>query len=152
MTPEERAEKIVNRFHGMTFSGGLGTEWLKSIVAAEIKAAVEEALARRDLEQFGESFVLGGKRIRPNEIYKSTADYVREAKAEAYEEGFQAGLTNTPEPSCNEHVRLAKKEAYEEAAKLIDATVVDRGDGILECLQDPRALARQIRALKEQTK
>lgn len=108
MTPEERAEKIVNRFHGMTFSGGLGTEWLKSIVAAEIKAAVEE--------------------------------------------GFQAGLTNTPEPSCNEHVRLAKKEAYEEAAKLIDATVVDRGDGILECLQDPRALARQIRALKEQTK
>jgi hypothetical protein len=82
MTPEERAEKIVKIFMGYEVKQASFYDQ----VLAEIREAVEEALAQRDLEQFGEAFVLNGKRIGPNEIYKSTADYVKEAKAEAYQD------------------------------------------------------------------
>lgn len=55
-------------------------------IAQALEAYAQEALAQRDLEQFGESFVLNGKRIGPNEIYKSTADYVKEARTSALED------------------------------------------------------------------
>lgn len=48
-------------------------------------AGYEEGLAARDTQIYGESFMLNGKRISPEEVYKSTADYVKEAKKEAYE-------------------------------------------------------------------
>ena len=38
----KRAEQIANQFHGMTFSGGLGTEWIKSQIAAALREAREE--------------------------------------------------------------------------------------------------------------
>lgn len=55
-------------------------------IAQAVTVFAEERVAQRDLEQFGEAFMLNGKRIGPNEIYKSTADYVKQARAEALEE------------------------------------------------------------------
>lgn len=46
MMPEDRAEKIISRFAGMTFSGGLGTAWLKEKLIIEIHEARDEALEK----------------------------------------------------------------------------------------------------------
>lgn len=58
------------------------------LIVEALHQYADARLAQRDLEQFGESFVLGGKRIGPNEIYKSTADYVKEARAERRNAGL----------------------------------------------------------------
>ncbi len=71
MTPQQRAIEIMRRRRWLFIDDG---EEMISEIASEIQSAIEEALAQRDLEQFGEAFMLNGKRIDPNGIYKSTDD------------------------------------------------------------------------------
>jgi hypothetical protein len=78
------AEKILDGLGNLHRYRIANMAQIESILAELLKEAVEEALAKRDAEQFGEAFMLNGKCIAPNEIYKSTADYVKEAKQEAY--------------------------------------------------------------------
>lgn len=40
----DRAKNLVERFNGMTFSGGIGTEWLISQIAEQIEQARRDAL------------------------------------------------------------------------------------------------------------
>lgn len=77
-----RAEEIADLIIGMIWNQQDHREVHKANIAKALEDYAGEALARRDLEQFGESFVLNGKRIGPNEIYKSTSDYVKEAREE----------------------------------------------------------------------
>lgn len=85
----KRAEDIAENFKPKLLQLYRHTTDVNSTIMEIAKAleefareAVEKSLAQRDLEQFGESFVLNGRRIGPNEIYKSTADYVKEAREE----------------------------------------------------------------------
>lgn len=68
MTSTERADKIVSKFDGMTLSGGLGTAWLKTQIAAEIEQAVDEATRAR------ESY-LTGKKVAYEEAAKIADEY-----------------------------------------------------------------------------
>lgn len=68
--------------------GNRSADGLIMLITQALTAFAEERLAQRDLEQFGEAFMLNGKRIAPNEFHKSTADYVKEARAEALEQAF----------------------------------------------------------------
>jgi len=84
VTPEERALRIYQQDWDLWHK-----QQLLDFIAAQIREAVAEAERARAATQAlitGDSIVLGGKLISNEEFYKQPTDYVKDAKAEAYED------------------------------------------------------------------
>jgi len=75
----ERAESLVIKFNGMTFSGGLGSAWLKEKIEVEIQAAVDDG--QKEVLEQNEVIV----QVRLDAAYKRGAEEEREACAQIAE-------------------------------------------------------------------
>lgn len=115
MTPIERAEKIYKeQFRGdcpHSFESECDcVEKIASEIRGAVNAAVEEALKVSDLQTVGETWTKDGKRIPPNEIYKSAQDFINEGEVA----GYKRALAEYKADGLD----IAYKQGLEDAARI----------------------------------
>lgn len=92
MTNQQRAEKIVQEFHGFD---GYERKAMVELITTQLDAAVREAyyeLAQKQANVMGESVMLCGKLVANEELYKQPTDYVKEAYAEGFAAKYREAL------------------------------------------------------------
>jgi hypothetical protein len=103
ITPQERAEIIALPL--LAYSPPESAlKNFKKMVTASIEEAVKEREQEIVLKQalvLGESITLGGKIVTNEELYKQPVDYIREARAEAFEESASLAEEGVFEILCN---------------------------------------------------
>lgn len=97
----ERAERLVRKFDGMTFSGGLGTEWLIGNIESELKEACEEAIRDKIVE-----------------MCEGEDCFVAQKEQEAYEKGFERGIEEAYKLHKLGHLDHCKCKRCREADKI----------------------------------
>ncbi len=90
MTPEERAENILLRFNGITFSKDDGNNWLREKISAQIAEAVSVAVAEANQAK-AQEIREAGEEVRSYTM-QNCEDHRCDARSEGWRLGYDAGF------------------------------------------------------------